>query len=150
MSSYKNKMEEEYFKKYGKVMPKLPNDDEAESFPKESIFEMVNKIQNFIKLHNDDRPKKIGDRINIWDMSYLIDMDGVEYYTLKSMVFTEPHVNTLECIVISTGQEFLYSSEDYDMSYHTDKDAVNLDLICYCPTLDKQFRVPSDSVKLLN
>lgn len=153
MSSYRNKMQEEYFKKYGKDMPKLPNDDLPDLFPKDSenpVLEAILTLQNMIKENTDDRPKEIGDRVKIWDMSYLIDIDGVEYYTLKSMVFTEPHINTLECIIVKTNEEFPYSSEDYTMLYHTDKDAVNLDLICYCPTFDKKFRVPSDSVKLLD
>lgn len=128
----------------------------------ESIYELMQAVQEQIRQNYDPRKKEIGDRVVPWDDSSLSSMDGN-----LILLSIEPFVTSDYFIVVENDldhyitHEFEFGSvfefeedtdeieydgeldEDYDLTYRQD-------LIIAHPGTKELFRISSEHVKILN
>lgn len=102
----------------------------------DEFMNLMQRAQTEIRNNLNFIQRETGDRILIWDISRLIDMDTDDYYDFS---YGDQHVLVTEPSYIAKVGE-RYKSTVFGTTF-------TLDLVIYSPTLKKHFRTSSDFVK---
>ena len=107
------------------------------------LKELHQRVDAKIKENYDPRPKSVGDRVMIWDPSFA--------QVVESKTSPEDYVN-IPCIVAQERQSSPTDApeEIIEMAKRQGEDITTLDLVVWCPKIQKHIRTMSRCVKLIN
>lgn len=96
-------------------------------------------------MNYDDSTKEIGDKVNVWDTSFMCRGNGVlidDEHLIKILPLNEG-------IVIETNCRFEFITNDEDLDNVDVLDKIYLDLLIHFPRLNMLIRTHSDFVKVI-